>query len=92
MAKRSTASTEASDPAGPARPKARKAPPRARKTKTASAPGSAPPSPEPSVDEIRRRAYERYQERGGNHGQHFDDWLEAERELRSTKYEVRSRK
>jgi hypothetical protein len=37
------------------------------------------------VDDIRRRAYERYQERGGKHGQHFDDWLEAERELRSRK-------
>ena len=29
------------------------------------------------------RAYQRYLERGGDHGQHFDDWLEAERELRS---------
>jgi hypothetical protein len=78
MAKRSTASTEAPDAVGPARPKA-------RKTRTAATPGSAPPSSEPSVDEIRQRAYERYQERGGNHGQHFDDWLEAERELRSKK-------
>jgi hypothetical protein len=39
----------------------------------------------PSDDDIRRRAYERYLERGGDHGQHFDDWLEAERELRSKK-------
>jgi hypothetical protein len=78
MAKRSTASTEAPDPDRPARPKA-------RKTRTASPRRSAPPSPEPSVDEIRRRAYERYQERGGNHGQHFDDWLEAEKELRTKK-------
>jgi len=54
-------------------------------TKTASTAESAPPSPEPSVDEIRRRAYERYQQRGGNHGRHFDDWLEAEKELRSKK-------
>ena len=36
----------------------------------------------PSDDDIRRRAYERYQERGGNHGKHFDDWLEAEKELK----------
>jgi hypothetical protein len=37
------------------------------------------------MEDIRRRAYERYQERGGDHGGHFDDWLEAERELRSKK-------
>jgi len=37
------------------------------------------------LDDIRRRAYERYLERGGKHGQHFDDWLEAERELRAKK-------
>jgi hypothetical protein len=78
MAKRSTTSTNAAKPDGPARPKA-------RKTKTASAAESVPPSVEPSADEIRRRAYERYQERGGNHGRHFDDWLEAEKELRSRK-------
>lgn len=37
----------------------------------------------PNEDEIRRRAYQRYLERGGGHGQDFDDWLEAERELKS---------
>ena len=74
MAKRSTASPRTPDADGPARPKT-------RKTKTAT----APPSAEPSVDEIRRRAYERYQERGGNHGRHFDDWLEAEKELKNKK-------
>ena len=78
MAKRSPAATKPPRPDGPARPKA-------RKTKAASTTESAPPSPEPSADEIRRRAYERYQERGGNHGRHFDDWLEAEKELRSRK-------
>ena len=39
----------------------------------------------PSEDEIRTRAYHRYLERGGGHGQDFDDWLEAERELRRSK-------
>ncbi len=78
MAKRSTSPTKTPNPDGPARPKP-------RKTKTASTAAGAPPSPEPSLDEIRRRAYERYQERGGNHGRHFDDWLEAEKELRSKK-------
>jgi hypothetical protein len=42
----------------------------------------------PSEDEIRDRAYHRYLERGGNHGQDFDDWVEAERELRSRKSQV----
>ena len=36
----------------------------------------------PTEDDIRRRAYQRYLERGGGHGLDFDDWLEAERELR----------
>jgi len=36
----------------------------------------------PNEDDIRRRAYQRYLERGGGDGQDFDDWLEAERELR----------
>jgi hypothetical protein len=38
--------------------------------------------PRPSVDEIRRRAYEIYTERGRTPGQELDDWLRAERELR----------
>jgi hypothetical protein len=37
---------------------------------------------EPSEEDIRLRAYHRYLERGGGHGRHFDDWLEAERDLR----------
>jgi hypothetical protein len=37
---------------------------------------------EPSEEDIRLRAYQRYLERGGGHGAHFDDWLEAERELK----------
>ena len=73
MAKRPTSRSKVSDPAAPAQPKAK----RARASKAAP--------PEPSVDDIRRRAYERYMERGGRHGEHFDDWLEAERELKSRK-------
>lgn len=38
---------------------------------------------EPSEEEIRIRAYRRYLERGGSHGQDFEDWLEAERELKT---------
>jgi hypothetical protein len=36
---------------------------------------------EPSEDDIRIRAYHRYLERGGGHGLHFDDWVEAKRDL-----------
>ena len=82
MAKRPSSRSKAGDTSAPAQPKVRRA-------RTAPAPAPAP-VPEPSVDDIRRRAYERYLERGGNHGQHFDDWLEAERELKSKP--VRSRK
>jgi hypothetical protein len=31
---------------------------------------------------IERRAYELYLERGGSHGQDWEDWLAAEREIR----------
>ena len=39
----------------------------------------------PSDEEIRARAYQRYLERGGNHGADFEDWLAAERELKGSK-------
>lgn len=35
----------------------------------------------PTVDEIRFRAYQIFLERGGQHGNHEQDWLQAEREL-----------
>ena len=38
---------------------------------------------EPSEEDIRMRAYRRYLERGGGDGRDFDDWLEAERELKN---------
>ena len=37
----------------------------------------------PSYEEIAEAAYRRYLERGGEHGRDFDDWVEAERSLRS---------
>jgi hypothetical protein len=40
---------------------------------------------EPTQDDIRMRAYHRYLDRGASHGADFEDWLEAERELRSSK-------
>ncbi len=44
--------------------------------------GSAPNGRQPDEDDIRRRAYELYLERGGAPGQALDDWVRAERELR----------
>ena len=40
---------------------------------------------EVSVEAIRDRAYELYEARGGEPGHDFDDWLQAERELRPTR-------
>jgi hypothetical protein len=37
----------------------------------------------PSYDQIAEAAYQRYLSRGGYDGRDFDDWIEAERELRS---------
>jgi hypothetical protein len=37
----------------------------------------------PNPEEVARRAYERYQQRGGSHGSDQDDWYEAERDLSS---------
>lgn len=40
-------------------------------------------APEPTQDDIAHEAYLRYLRRGGDHGRDFDDWLDAERDLRS---------
>jgi hypothetical protein len=40
---------------------------------------------EPSEEDVRMRAYQRYLDRGANHGEDFDDWLKAEEELGSKK-------
>lgn len=36
----------------------------------------------PSADQVARRAYELYLQRGGQPGHAMEDWLQAERELR----------
>jgi hypothetical protein len=43
---------------------------------------AAPPTPINMEDEIRRRAYELYQQRGTASGSEAEDWLAAEREVR----------
>jgi Protein of unknown function (DUF2934) len=42
-------------------------------------------SSSPTDEDIRLRAYHRYLQRGGSHGGHFNDWIEAEQELRRDK-------
>ena len=37
----------------------------------------------PTFDQIAEAAYHRYLQRGGQNGHDFDDWLDAERSLRS---------
>jgi hypothetical protein len=45
--------------------------------------GTATATTEPSYDQIAKRAYELYLERGSVEGHHEEDWLLAEAELRS---------
>jgi Protein of unknown function (DUF2934) len=85
MAKRNTPRAQAEDTATiPRLPKQR------RSTSTVGAPPSdaigvqaGVLGSEPTEDDIRRRAYERYLERGGQDGMDFEDWLAAEQDLRS---------
>ena len=59
--------------------------PKATTPKKSPAPGATRAStPNGSQeDAIARRAYEIYQARGGDHGADVEDWLQAEREIRS---------
>ena len=40
-------------------------------------------APGPTFEQISEAAYHRYLQRGGQDGHDFDDWLDAERSLRS---------
>ena len=97
MAKRTPTNSQTNDaaPAAPAQPKARRAKVAApgpdmmgaysgvesvRQHADSRSLGS-----EPSEEDIRMRAYHRYLQRGGSHGTEFEDWLEAERELKRSK-------
>ena len=51
-----------------------------RRTRTGSRVLSGPWAP--TEDDIRARAYCRFLARGATHGHDFDDWLEAEKELK----------
>jgi hypothetical protein len=50
-------------------------------TATGDIPSLVGSHPEPTHDDIARRAYQCYEERGGEHGLDQEDWLQAEREL-----------
>jgi hypothetical protein len=45
--------------------------------------GDGPVPTAPTYEQIAEAAYQRYLQRGGQHGYDFDDWLHAERSLRS---------
>jgi hypothetical protein len=75
------------DTAEPAQPKAKRSRTADRdpvETANDSTGDSSPQAAAPSEIEIRERAYHRYVQRGGGHGMDFDDWLEAERELKKS--------
>jgi hypothetical protein len=78
MAKRNPPRSQSKDT--PAAPPARS---KARRSSKSTSIGS-----EPSEEDIRMRAYQRYLDRGGDHGMDFEDWLQAERELKRSKSEV----
>lgn len=48
-------------------------------------------APRGSNDEVRRRAYDLYMERGGTGGSDVDDWLAAEREMRAGRADMADR-
>ncbi len=48
--------------------------------------GPSAPGMEPTEDDIRLRAYHRYLERGASHGADFDDWVQAEKDLKTPRH------
>lgn len=44
--------------------------------------GGQSPKHELKYEEVARLAHSYWQQRGGQHGQHMDDWFRAEQELR----------
>jgi hypothetical protein len=43
---------------------------------------------EPNRQDVQRRAYELYEQRGREEGHDWDDWLQAEHELRGTEVQA----
>jgi hypothetical protein len=44
----------------------------------------------PNRDDVERRAYELFEQRGGEAGHDVDDWFEAERELKTAEESVQT--
>ena len=78
MAKKKTNPQDTSAPPAAAR---RRAPAR-KKAELVTAPSAGNGKPEPTQAEIAEAAYFRHLNRGGGHGDEFNDWVEAERELK----------
>jgi hypothetical protein len=86
MARKASPKTETQ----PAKPRATRTPkPRSKPassaqsgTAVAEPPGADAPPVEPTIEQIRARAYEIYRAHGGRGGDPQADWLQAERELR----------
>jgi hypothetical protein len=59
--------------------------PKTDRRKTTKSLAATPELTTPTISdaEIARRAFEVYCERGGQHGRDLEDWLQAERELRT---------
>jgi hypothetical protein len=51
-------------------------------TSNADSPTPADRDGNPGSDDVARRAYELYERRGGEHGRDWDDWFQAEQEIR----------
>ena len=84
MAKKKTSPSDATPEAArtPAtRRRAPMPPPTTRETAADASPDQRQTGP--TYEQIAEAAYQRYLSRGGAHGRDFDDWLEAERELRA---------
>ena len=75
VAKRSTARTPPAPPPAPAS--------RITTRSKTEAPKLARPPHQPTNEEIARRAYQLYVQRGYQHGHHLEDWQRAETELRA---------
>ena len=45
-----------------------------------------------SKEEVEKRAYQKYTERGGAHGDDQKDWYEAEKELKGQKSKIKKEK
>jgi len=71
-----------------AMPKRESKKPAAKAGRQTPAEKRAKSSPQPTREDIERRAYEIYLERGGVEGYEMEDWLQAEQELQQRNRKV----